>query len=180
MKKLILLIALVVAPIVSYGQSIFDKLEDMDGVSSVVVSKDAFEILSKFNVNIEGGDNNEMIEVFNMIQDLNELKVFSTDKSDIASKMEGMVKNAVKSQKLVELMRIKEDGSRVLIYVKTGKNKDFVSEVLMFVKGIDKKTNGMSEAVVVSLSGNIDINKMSKLADTFTKNNNVKVKTNKK
>ena len=45
--------------------------------------------------------------------------------------------------------------------------KDFVNEVLMFIKGIDKKTNGMSEAVIVSLTGNIDINKMSDLADTF-------------
>ena len=80
MKKVILLIVLAVAPLVSYGQSIFDKLEDMEGVSSVVVSKDAFEILSKFNVNIEGGENNEAMEVFKMIQDLNELKVFSTCK----------------------------------------------------------------------------------------------------
>tara|TARA_R110001632_G_scaffold28927_3_gene77090 strand:+ start:55376 stop:55918 length:543 start_codon:yes stop_codon:yes gene_type:complete len=180
MKKVILLIVLAVAPLVSYGQSIFDKLEDMEGVSSVVVSKDAFEILSKFNVNIEGGENNEAMEVFKMIQDLNELKVFSTDKSDIAATMESMVKSAVKSQNLIELMRLKEDDSRVLIYVKSGKNKDFVNEVLMFVKGIDKRTDGMSEAVVVSLTGSIDINKMSKLADTFTKSNKIKVKTNKK
>ncbi len=176
MKKVILLIALVVAPALSYGQSIFDKLEDMEGVSSVIVSKDAFEILSKFNVNLdEGGENNEAMEVFKMIQDLNELKVFSTDDAKVATKMESMVKSAVKSQKLIELMRIKEKESRVLIYVKSGKNKDFVSEVLMFVKGIDKRTNGMSEAVVVSLTGNIDINKMSKLADTFAKSSKVKV-----
>lgn len=173
MKKVILLIALVVAPALSYGQSIFDKLEDMDGVSSVVVSKDAFEILSKFNA--ESLQDNEAMEVFKMIQDLDELKVFSTDKPEIAKKMETMVNSAVKSQKLIELMRIKDEGSRVLIYVKSGKNKDFVSEVLMFVKGIDKRTDGMSESVVVSLTGNIDINKMSKLADTFAKSANVKV-----
>jgi len=173
MKKVILLIALVVAPALSYGQSIFDKLEDMDGVSSVVVSKDAFEILSKFNA--ESLQDNDAMEVFKMIQDLEELKVFSTDKSDVAKKMETMVNSAVKSQKLIELMRIKDEGSRVLIYVKSGKNKDFVSEVLMFIKGIDKRTNGKSESVVVSLTGNIDINKMSKLADTFAKSANVKV-----
>ena len=173
MKKVILSIALVVAPALSYGQSIFDKLEDMDGVSSVVVSKDAFEILSKFNA--ESLQDNDAMEVFKMIQDLEELKVFSTDKSDVAKKMETMVNSAVKSQKLIELMRIKDEGSRVLIYVKSGKNKDFVSEVLMFIKGIDKRTDGMSESVVVSLTGNIDINKMSKLADTFAKSANVKV-----
>ena len=173
MKKVILLIALVVAPALSYGQSIFDKLEDMDGVSSVVVSKDAFEILSKFNA--ESLQDNEAMEIFQMVEDLNEFKMFSTEKSEIASKMETMVNSAVKSKKLIELMRIKDKGSRVLIYVKSTSNKDFVSEVLMFVKGINERTNGMSEAMVVSLTGNIDINKMSKLADTFAKNANVKV-----
>ena len=59
------------------------------------------------------------------------------------------------------------DTSRVKIYVKTTKNKDFVSEVLMFVKGLGKKTNKVSEAVIVSLIGSIDINKISELADTF-------------
>ena len=41
----------------------------------------------------------------------------------------------------------------------------------MLVKGIDKRTNGMYEALIVSLKGSIDINKMSTLVDTFTKNN---------
>jgi len=177
MKKVILLIALVAAPVISYGQSIFDKLEDMDGVSSVIVSKDAFEILSKFNA--ESLNDNEAMEVFKMIQDLNEMKMFSADKAEIAEKMETMVKSAVKSKSLTELMRLKEDDSRVWIYVKAGKNKDFVSEVLMFVKGIDKRTNGMSEAVVVSLTGNIDINKMSKIADAFAKSNDVKINVSK-
>tara|TARA_R110002073_G_scaffold128999_3_gene275078 strand:+ start:32709 stop:33239 length:531 start_codon:yes stop_codon:yes gene_type:complete len=176
MKKIILLIALVVAPVVSYGQAIFDKLEDMDGVDAVIVNKDAFEILSKFsNIKSEG---NEVMEVFNMIKDLNELKVFSTKVSSIATQMESMVKTSIKNRKLTELMRLKEGTSRVTIYVKTGGNKDFVDEVLMFIKGIEKKTDGMSEAVIVSLTGRIDINKLSKLADTFATQGKIEVKTN--
>lgn len=177
MKKVILLIALVTAPIFSYGQSIFDKLEDMDGVSSVIVSKEAFEILSKFNA--ESLKDNDAMEVFQMVQELEELKAFSSNKKDVVAKMETLVKSQVKDAKLTELMRLKEDDSRVLIYVKASKNKDFVSEVLMFIKGIDKKTDGMSEGVVVSLTGNIDINKMSKLADTFAKRNDVKINVKK-
>ena len=49
--------------------------------------------------------------------------------------------------------------------------KDLVSEVLMLVKGIDKKTNGMSKAMIISLTGSIDINKMSTLVDTLTNKN---------
>ncbi|MDB4851532.1 DUF4252 domain-containing protein [Flavobacteriaceae bacterium] len=170
MKKTILLIALAIISSISYGQSNFDKLEDMDGVMSVVISKDAFKILSKFNFESEN-EGNEMTEVFKMIENLNEFKTFSTKTPEIATQMENIVKNAVNNQKLTELMRLKEDNSKVWIYVKTTSNKDLVSEVLMLVKGIDKRTNGMSEALIVSLRGSIDINKMSTLVDTFTKNN---------
>lgn len=177
MKKVILLIALIAAPVLSYGQSIFDTLEDMDEVSSVVLSKEAFKILSKFDA--ESLEDNEAMEAFKMVQDLDEFKAFSTNDTGVAKKMESMVKSEVKKQKLVELMRLKDGDSRVLIYVKSSKNSDFVSEVVMFIKGIDQKTDGMSEAVVVSLTGNIDINKMSKLADTFAKGSNIKIDTKK-
>ena len=170
MKKTILLIALAITSTITYGQSTFDKLEDMDGVMSVVISKNAFKILSKFNFESEN-EGNEMTEVFKMVENLNEFKTFSTKIPEIATQMENMVKKAVRAQKLTELMRLKEDNSKVWIYVKTTSNKDLVSEVLMLVKGIDKQTNGMSEALIVSLRGAIDINKMSTLVDTFTKNN---------
>ncbi len=170
MKKIILLIALAITPTISFGQSGFDELEDMDGVMSVVISKDAFEILSKFNFDSDKGGN-QMTEVFKMIDDLNEFKTFSTDEPKIAIKMEDMVENEVNVNKLTELMRLKEDDSKVWIYVKKTPSKDLVSEVLMLVKGIDKKTNGMSKAMIISLSGSININKMSTLVETLTKNN---------
>lgn len=170
MKKIMLLIAFLVAPMVTNAQSFFDTLEDMDGVDVVVVTKDAFEMISKFkNVKIE---DNETLKVFEMIQDLKELRVFSTNDATIADKMDGMVKTAIKKQNLIEFMRVKSDDSRVKIYMKTGKNKDFVSEVLMFVKGVNKKTKNNVDSVIISLTGNIDINKMSELADTFSKGKN--------
>ena len=170
MKKTILLIALAISSTISYGQSTFDKLEDMDGVMSVVISKDAFEILSKFNFDNDKGGN-EMTKVFKMIDDLDEFKTFSTDEQEIAVQMENMVKSEVKVKKLTELMRLKEDNSKVWIYVEKTSMKDMVSEVLMLVKGIDEKTNGMSKAMIISLSGSIDINKMSTLVDTLTNKN---------
>ena len=170
MKKTLFLIAMAITTTFSYGQSIFDKLEDMDGVMSVVINKDAFEIISKFNFDNDKGGN-EMTKVFKMIDDLDEFKTFSTDEQEIAVQMENMVKSEVKVKKLTELMRLKEDNSKVWIYVEKTSMKDMVSEVLMFVKGIDEKTNGMSKAMIISLSGSIDINKMSTLVDTLTNKN---------
>lgn len=165
MKKTIILVFIFTVNL-TFGQSIFDKLEDIDEVSSVVVNKDAFEILSKFNVK---SDDNEAMEVFSMIKDLQELKVFSTESASVSAQMENMVKSAIGKNNLIELMRVKDKGSRVKIYVKSTENKDFVSEVLMFVKDKDSKKGG-PESVIVSLTGTIDINKMSKLAETFSKN----------
>ena len=48
MKKILVLIALVIVPAMSFGQSMFDKLENMDVVSSFIVNKDAFQLLQKF------------------------------------------------------------------------------------------------------------------------------------
>ncbi|QTE23142.1 DUF4252 domain-containing protein [Polaribacter cellanae] len=166
MKKLIILLAFIVVPMATSAQSFFDSLEDIDGVDMVVVNKDMFELLSKFKP--EKLKDNKAMQVFEMIKDLNSLKVFSTDNKSIAEKMDFIVGKAIKSQNLTELMRIKEDDSRIKIYVKSTKNKDFVSEVLMFIKDVDKKTKGTLDAKIVSLTGNIDINKMSDLADTFT------------
>ena len=168
MKKIILLIALTITSMVTSAQSFFDALEDMDGVDMVVVNKDMFELLSKFNP--DKMKDNEAMQIFAMINDLKSFKMFSTDDSFIADKMEVMTNTAIKKNNLTELMRIKEDDSRIKIYVKATKNKEYVSEVLMFIKGIDKQTKGISKSMIISLTGSIDINKMSDLADTFTQN----------
>jgi len=168
MKKLIVLLAFIVTPMATSAQSFFDSLENTDGVDMVLVTKDMFEILSKFNP--KKLQDSKEIKVFEMINDLKEFRMFSSDNKDIANKMEKMANTAIKKNKLTELMRIKEDDSRVKIYVKATKNKDYVSEVLMFIKGVNKQTNGMAEAIIVSLTGTIDINKMSDLADTFINN----------
>ena len=169
MKKIVLLIALIIAPLVTNAQSFFDSLEDMDGVDMVVVNKDMFELLSKFSS--EKTKDNEAMQMFAMIKELKSFKMFSTDDVAIADKMEKMADTVIKKHNLTQLMRIKEDDFRIKIYVKSTKNKEYVSEVLMFIKGIDKQTKGISESMIVSLTGNIDINKMSDLADTFTNSN---------
>ena len=167
MKKIILLIALVLAPVVSFGQSMFDKLENMEVVSSFIINKDAFQLLQQFNP--EGGGDSEAMEVFKMIQELKELRVFKTEDAAAAKEMESMVGSAIKKSNLTELMRFKEKGSKAKIYVKTNGNKDTVSEVLMYMTGASELTDGFAESMIVSLTGVININKLSKLADTFAK-----------
>ncbi|KAB1158633.1 DUF4252 domain-containing protein [Tenacibaculum aiptasiae] len=164
MKKIILLFAFVITANFSFGQSLFDKLEDIDEVSSVVITKDAFELIKKFP-----DAKSEDMEIFNTAKGLNELKVFSTEDSNIASRMESMVNSAIKGSNLTQLMRVKDKGSRVKIYVKATKNKDIVSEVLMFVKNSNKgNKNGKLSSTIISLTGDIDVNKLSKIASKYS------------
>lgn len=173
MKKIIVLIAIVLISVTSYAQSsIFDKFEDMDDVTTVVVTQEAFKMLAKFK---SGGE--EGAEYFDMVKGLNSFRVFTTDNSDIAKQMSDVVTKYLKSEKLTELMRVKDKETKVKIYVKSGKDDDHVSELLMYVSGIEKYNNEFkAESVILSLTGDIDLNKISKLTEAHIPNSGIKEK----
>ncbi len=167
MKKLILFIAIIaIVPITSYAQnSVFDKFEDMDDVTTVVVTQEAFKMLAKFN-----GGGEEGQEYFDMVKGLTSFKVFTTENASIASEMNNVITKYLKSAKLLELMRVKDKETNVKIYIRQGKDEDHVSELLMFVSGVGKYTKNSdspikAESVILSLTGNIDLTKISELTN---------------
>ena len=163
----------------TYAQSsIFEKFEDMDDVSSVIVSKEAFKMLAKFK-----GGGEEGQEYLEMVQNLNSFKVFTTEKPEIAKQMTDVMNNYLKSSKLTELMRVKDDDTNVRIYIRQGKDEDHVSELLMFVNGAGKYMKGSDsplkvETVILSLTGDIDLNKISELTESHIPNSGKHLKTN--
>ena len=64
-------------------------------------------------------------------------------------------------------MRVKDKDANVKFYIKSGRDEDHVSELLMFVTGmknIDVDVNGRKiETVLLSLTGDIDLNKIGSL-----------------
>lgn len=163
MKKVILLVAMVFMSQITFAQGMFDSLEDLDDVSTVVVTKAAFELLKKFP-----DAKSDDMKVFNTAKGLEELKVFSTENESIASKMEAMANSAIKKGNMTQLMRVKDKGSRVKIYIKSTKNKDIVSEVLMFVKSKDGKDDKPS-STIISLIGEINMNELAEIAKDYDK-----------
>ena len=170
MKKIIVLIAIITLPIMSFGQSIFDKFEDMDGVTSVVVNQKMFNMLASIEVNL---DDKEDQEYFDLIKKITSLKVLTTGDSSISAEMKANVNSYLKSSKLEELMRIKDGDQTVKFYVKEGKDENHVKELLMFVNGLKELTKGEDitingqkreiETVLLSLTGDIDLKQISKL-----------------
>ena len=167
MKKILFLLIATIAPALVFSQS-FDELEDLDAVSSFVMTKDAFELISKFPE-----AKSESLEFFNVLKGLNELKVFSSEDTNTVVKMESMVNDAVKKSSLIQLMRVKDRDSRIRIYVKSTENKDFVNEVLMFQK--ETKSKGQVKTSIISLIGEINVNKLSKIANKYSEKGEIKI-----
>ena len=162
MKTKIAILLIAALPLTGFSQSLFDKYEDLDDVTTVVVSENMFKLLSKIDVEM---DDPEAKDFMDIAQSLKSLKVFTTEDKDIGSDMKASVDRYLKSSSLEELMRIKDKDANVKFYIKSGKDDDHVSELLMFVTGIkDIEANGRKfETVLLSLTGNIDLRKINSL-----------------
>ncbi|MBC6998647.1 DUF4252 domain-containing protein [Cytophaga sp. FL35] len=164
MKKILFVMVTVLAPLWAQSQSLFDKYEDLDKVSAVVVNRSMFNLLSKIDVDV---DDPEAREFMDIAKSLNNLKVFITEDPKIGADMKSSVNKYLNSAKLEELMRVKDKDANVKFYIREGKDEDHVSELLMLVSGIDNinvEMNGRKfETVLLSLTGDIDLNKIGSL-----------------
>jgi len=162
MKKYILILLIAATPLAGFSQSLFDKYEDLEDVTSVVVSKKAFELLAKMDIEVDDPEAKDFMDIATSV---NSLKVFTTDSESIGADMKASVNKYLKSSSLTELMRIKDKDANVKFYIKEGSDSDHVSELLMFVTGMkEMEANGRNfETVLLSLTGNIDLNKINSL-----------------
>jgi hypothetical protein len=158
MKKLTILIVFFIAPLLVSAQNAFDSFEDEKDVTSVIVTKNMFKLLSKMDLD---STDPEAKEYLTMVDNLDNIKVFTTDNPTVAAKMDSSVAKYIASSKgLGELMRVKDDGKNIKFYSKEGKNENFVSELLMHMIG---EVDGKKMAVIMSITGNIDLKQISKL-----------------
>jgi hypothetical protein len=162
MKKFLIIAALLVTPLMGSAQSIFDKYEDMDEVSSVIVNKNMFELLMKMDVDV---DDPEAKEFMDIAKSLSGVKVFVTEDKTISADMKATVDSYLKSSSLSELMRVKDKDANVKFYIREGKDSDHVSELLMFVTGIKntEMNDRKIETVLLTLTGDIDLTKIGSL-----------------
>ncbi|WP_243471488.1 DUF4252 domain-containing protein [Winogradskyella sp. MH6] len=172
MKKLIVIVALIIAPMLSGAQSIFDKYEDMKEVTSIVVTQKAFRMLATIDLDVDDPEAKEFME---MVKKITGLKVFTTGDEKISADMKSTVDKYLKSSALEELMRIKDGEQTVKFYVKEGKDENHVKELLMFVSGLKEITEGQDieingkkreiETVLLTLTGDIDLRQVSKITN---------------
>ncbi|WP_396169467.1 DUF4252 domain-containing protein [Flavobacterium sp.] len=155
MRKVILIIALVVISNTIFAQSVFDKFDNQDDITTVIVNKKMFSMLSKVDAK-----DKESQQYLNLIKKLDNLKVFVTASDKKSDDMKAVADKYIKTAGLEELMRINEKGKNVKIFVKSGATESEVKELLMFIEG-----SGKEESVLMSLTGSFSLEELSALTD---------------
>ena len=97
-----------------FSQNSFDKFDGQDGVTSIIVNKKMFELMSK--VKVDASDK-ETQQYLNLIKKLDNLKVFTTKSSRVEGEMRIVADKYIKTAGLEELMRVNENGRNVKILV---------------------------------------------------------------
>jgi hypothetical protein len=141
-----------------FSQSLFEKYEDMDNVSSVVVNQKMFGMLAEMKVKTNDPETDAFLDQIKM---LNSLTVFTTTDTSVSDAISADVKTYVKASKLEELMRVKDGDQNIKFYVQSGRDEFHVSELLMLVRG----RLSSDETVLLSLNGDIDLRTLAVLTE---------------
>jgi alpha-acetolactate decarboxylase len=158
MKKLILTIALALIPSLFFAQSVFDKFDGQDDVTSVIVNKKMFQMMG--NVKMDAKDK-EAAQYLALIKKLDNLKVFTTTSTRTTAEFKATAEKYIKTANLEELMRVNDGGKNIKILVKSGAKDTQIKELLMFIES-SNKTN---ETVLLSLTGDFDLDEIAVLTD---------------
>jgi D-Tyr-tRNAtyr deacylase len=157
MNKIILLLAFVLTSNLTSAQSVFDKFDGQEQVTSIIVNKKMFDLMSK--VKSEATDK-ETLQYFKLIKKLDNLKVFVTSSNKIGADMKKTADSYLKTSNLEELMRVTDSGRNVKIYVKSDPS-DSIKELFMYIDENGKE----NQTIIMSLTGNFELNEISSLTN---------------
>lgn len=156
MKKTVIIFLMGLMPMVSNAQA-FGKYENMKDVDAMIMTSKMFKMLAK--VDLSDGDK-EAQEYLKLIENLDEIRMFTSENSQVRAEMAKDVESYLKNGSLEQLMRVNEEGKNIKFYSKPGKNDEVVSELFMFMEG-DKEGEPIS--VILSITGDIDLSQLSRL-----------------
>lgn len=162
MKKKIIPLFLLV-PLFVLSQNIFEKYEDNLDVSYISISPKMFQMLGKMSIH---SDDPEAEHFFEMVRSIKTFKVLTTENSSIAKELETYALRTSKNQGMEELMRVRDGEANVKFYVKEKSGSDRIEELLMCVSDLNNNIKGRKfETVLLQLTGDIDLEQISKLTE---------------
>jgi hypothetical protein len=153
--KLLFILSIILFQTGLKAQNLFDKYEDYDDVSSVIVTDEMFKLFKDIEP-----ESDEAKEEMQVLSSLTGLKVFSTEDVAISAEIAKDANDYISSKSMTELVRINDNGTKVKFYIVKGDEAHFAKELIMVL--VEKK-DGKQNTVVMVVSGNIDLRKLSKL-----------------
>jgi hypothetical protein len=140
--NILVILATVFSLFAQAQQSFFDKYAEMEGVTSVYISKSMLSLLPNVNSTVNG------IHIGDIANRLDNIQILSSDESAIISKLRKETASINTQNGYEELMRVREDGEKTTIYFKDkkGKKKEFVLLV-------DEK----DELTIISIVGDLTL-----------------------
>jgi len=159
MKNTIIILMIIFVNNLFFGQNVFDKFEEVDEITSVVVSKKMFEMMANVKISDQEGQ-----KFLALAKNLNNLKVFTTSHSKYRSEMKSTFEKYLETKKLEKLMSVSEQNTKVRIYINQGEKTTQIKELLMFIDGNDSNSSYYDTSIIL-LTGNFDLNDISALVD---------------
>ncbi len=142
----------------SHLDNLFDKYSGQEGYTSVYITKYMFELFAELDTEKEVEDFNDVTS------QLNAIKILTTnnkaDKKQVANFKKEMLKS-LSSKEYQDLMIVKEGKQDVTFKIR--KNAGKITELLMLV-------SDELETVLIYLSGDINLKKISKLSKSMKVN----------
>lgn len=142
MKKWIIMGLMLLATMAQAQKVDYEKLMEMDGITTVYVSEGMFNLIPKeaLNANIDN------VDLSKLVGGMKELYIFHTEDAEKTKFLRGMFSNENKKNSNIEmLMFVKEDSDRVKMFAdKKGEQ----------VKGLFLHVEEEDEFTVISILGN--------------------------
>lgn len=158
MKKIIFTIVFIFAvTIISAQKNPFEKFTDMNGVTSVYISKNMMSLFPK-DSNQYGG-----VDVGNFVDKLSSILILTTENQKVGKEMLSLANSRIKENNYELLMRVKSDDGELVNFFMKGK-PDNIQELIMIVDGNDE------ESVIMQFLGNFKLQDVQEMTRNFDKN----------
>jgi len=158
MKKIIFTLAFTCAVTFLFAQkNPFEKFTNMNGVTSVYISKNMMSLLPKESKMQYGG-----VDVTNFIDKLSSILILTSENSKIAHEMMTVANSRINEHNYELLMRVKSDDGELVNFFMKGKPEN-IEELIMVVDGND------DESVIMQFLGDFKLQDVQQMTKSFDK-----------
>ncbi|MDQ1097862.1 DUF4252 domain-containing protein [Chryseobacterium camelliae] len=180
MKKLLIIFALAFSHFFNvYGQEdkfdkLFDKYQEVEGVTTIKIAKPMFGMLSSLNI-----DDSQLDQIKPLLSKINGLKILITEGSETGTGKNNLVNlselnrdiaSYLSNLKYNEIMAVKSSGSKIKFLSSEAKN-GIMDDLLLSID------SGQGENILIKLDGKLSMDDINKIINSSETNTSTRTNT---